>query len=25
MLSGMIPVYVHTGGLNSNTLEFDLH
>ena len=25
MLSGMIQVYVRTGGLNSNTLEFDLH
>jgi len=25
MLSGMIQVYVRTGGVNSNTLEFDLH
>jgi len=25
MLSGMIQVYVRTGGLNSNTVEFDLH
>jgi len=25
MLAGMIKVYVRTGGLNSNTVEFDLH
>jgi hypothetical protein len=25
MLSGMVPVYVRTSGLNSNTVEFDLH
>ena len=25
MLSGMIQVYVRTGGLNSNTVEFNLH
>jgi hypothetical protein len=25
MVAGMIKVYVRTGGLNSNTVEFDLH
>jgi hypothetical protein len=25
MLSGMVPVYVRTSGLNSNPAEFDLH
>jgi len=25
MLSGMVQVYVRTGGSNSNTVEFDLH
>jgi hypothetical protein len=25
MFSGMVQVYVRTGGLNSNTVEFNLH
>jgi hypothetical protein len=25
MFAGMIKIYVRTGGLNSNTVEFDLH
>jgi hypothetical protein len=25
MFSGMVQVYLRTGGLNSNTVEFNLH